>query len=325
LKEALGSVVFLKLDAEKAENEELVEQLKIKGYPTFVLANADGETLNRWSGFDDADSFIATLAEAAADPTTIEEKTARFEREPALNDAVTLAEYHGSSGGFAEAASYYERAQELAAPDEGFEYELFYVHRWGYEEEAFAADELKVAADRAMASGRLTSEEYLRLARLMSMGAGVDSEWSAAPYIEGALAATEHDEDPELESARRHVMIQQALKVNGDEDRALVLKRETLDEGWEEDTGELNSFAWWCFENKLNLEEAEALARRGVELSEDGGEKAMILDTAAEIVYLRGDEEGALALVRQAIELDPENDYYKEQLAKFSGETPDAM
>ena len=28
---------------------------------------------------------------------------------------------------------------------------------------------------------------------------------------------------------------------------------------------------------------------------------------------------------RQAIELDPENDYYQEQLAKFSGETPDAM
>jgi tetratricopeptide (TPR) repeat protein len=321
----LESVVFLALDADKAENEELVEQFKIMGYPTFVLANAEGETISRWYGFDDATSFIADLAEATADPTTIAEKTARFDAEPSLTDAVTLAEYHASSGGFAEAASYYEKAQELGAPDKSFEYELFYVHRWGYEEEVFAADELKTAADRAMASGRLTSEEYLRLARLMSMGAGVDSEWSAEPYIEDALAATEHDQDPELESARRQVLIQQALKVTGDTDRALELKRETLDEGWQDDAGELNSFAWWCFENEVNLEEAEALARRGVELSADGAEKAMILDTAAEIVYLRGDEEAALALVRKAIELDPENDYYQEQLAKFSGEAPDAM
>ena len=40
----------------------------------------------------------------------------------------------------------------------------------------------------------------------------------------------------------------------------------------------------------------------------------------AEIVKrLRGDQAGAVALIQQAIELDPENDYYGEQLDKFAG------
>jgi len=313
------------LNAEKGEGVDLADEFLVKGYPTFVVINSAGETIRRWAGYDDAASFIATLNRAVADPTTIEEKTARYEKQPTAEDAISLAEYHVSRGDFAEAVDYYEAALGTRGPGSGVEFDLFIAYRWGYEEEAFGIDEVREAADRAMDSGTLSPKQFLRLARLMASAADDESEWSVAPYIEGALAATEGLDDPELANDRRQVMIEQALHVSGDQARALELALETRPEGWQEDPGELNSFAWWCFENRINLEEAEALARRGAELAADGDTKAMILDTVAELVFLRGDKEEAAALIRQAIEEAPENEYYKKQLVKFAGEPEGVM
>lgn len=318
-------MVFFNIDAEKGEGAELAEEFKVKGYPTFVVTNADGETINRWAGYDSPDDFIETVTKTLADPTTIDEKIARYETKPTLDDALALSGYYSSSGQFAEAADYIEQALAFEDADPALTYEAFIVYRWGYSDDAFSIDDVRAAADRAVESGALDAEQHLYLAMLMAKAAGDDAEWSAAPYIDSALAATEDLDDPELESNRRYVLIEQALRITGDKDRALELKREGLPEGWESDAKELNAFAWWCFENELNLEEAESSARLGVELAEADEEKAMIIDTLAEVVYLRGEEAEAVELIQQAIELSPDSDYYKEQLGKFSGETDNLM
>ena len=118
---------------------------------------------------------------------------------------------------------------------------------------------------------------------------------------------------------RRKLLISEALLVKDDPELALGLVREGLPEGWEEDAGRLNGFAWWCFENDVNLEEAEMLARKGAELAEDDSKKAQILDTAAEIAYLRGDQAEAVALIQQAIVLDSDSEGYGEKLDRFNG------
>ena len=173
----------------------------------------------------------------------------------------------------------------------------------------------------AVESEYLTTRQRLELASYMSRALRKEQELSAAPYLEAALEVAREDNDPALEKLRRSVRIEHALRVAGDKTLALELKREGLKEGWDEDPDALNGFAWWCFENELNLEEAEALARQGVELAEDDTSKAMILDTVAEIVFLRGDREGAVALIAEARSLDPESEYYEKQLARFNGET----
>ena len=53
------------------------------------------------------------------------------------------------------------------------------------------------------------------------------------------------------------------LHVENNEAKAVELKYASMPEGWKDDPKELNSFSWWCFENLVHLEEAEALARRG--------------------------------------------------------------
>jgi len=79
----------------------------------------------------------------------------------------------------------------------------------------------------------------------------------------------------------------------------------------------LNSFAWWCFENKINLQEAAELGRRGVKLAEPGRGKAMIIDTVAEIENLRGNPREAVKLMEQAVKEDPASDQWKKQLERF--------
>ena len=84
-----------------------------------------------------------------------------------------------------------------------------------------------------------------------------------------------------------------------------------------EESDQLNEFAWWCFENRVNLAEAKTLAEKGVALAPAGSEKAAVLDTLAEICNETGDCKQSVELIRKAIAEDPANDYYREQLAKF--------
>jgi tetratricopeptide (TPR) repeat protein len=320
LSQALTTVVFYKVNAEEGEGMELAKQFTVKGYPTFVVTNADGDTIERWADYENPESFMATLGASTADPTTIAEKRERFEREPTARDASVLGNYHMSREELEPAAEYFETAVELGDPADGLLYDLFIAYLWGHDTETFSSEELIQAADRAVESEYLTTRQRLELASYMSRALRKEQELSAAPYLEAALEVAREDNDPALEKLRRSVRIEHALRVAGDKTLALELKREGLKEGWDEDPDALNGFAWWCFENELNLEEAEALARQGVELAEDDTSKAMILDTVAEIVFVRGDGEGAVALIAEARELDPESEHYETQLARFNGE-----
>ena len=70
-------------------------------------------------------------------------------------------------------------------------------------------------------------------------------------------------------------------------------------------------------ENGINLDEAGDLAARGVDLAAEGREKAMILDTLAEIRCAQGDPHEALALIERAVAQDPDGEYYQRQLARL--------
>jgi S-methylmethionine-dependent homocysteine/selenocysteine methylase len=84
-----------------------------------------------------------------------------------------------------------------------------------------------------------------------------------------------------------------------------------------ENAGNLNGFAWWCFENNVNLQEAETLSRKSVKLAEAGREKAMYLDTLAEICNSLGKHREAADLMKSAVAEKPDDDYYQKQLEKF--------
>jgi rhomboid protease GluP len=66
------------------------------------------------------------------------------------------------------------------------------------------------------------------------------------------------------------------------------------------------------------LDVALRLAERAVGESE--GRDANILDTLAEVLFRRGEPEAALATIDQAIALEPDEAYFREQRRRFTGE-----
>jgi thiol-disulfide isomerase/thioredoxin len=317
LKDALGQVVFTSIDAEKGEGVELAETYEIHGYPTYVLMTASGEVIDRWSGYGDPEGFVETLGGALADPTTLDEKAKRFERAPTASDAKVLGRIAESKSDYTGALDYYRRAAKLD-PSDDLSTHIFWSSYYEYTRgKTLTAEDLKAAADAVLASENANAPVVVNLAMTMNRVATKEHNPELrTPYLEAAVEALDKDESipPPVQ---KEVELLAALHLERDEAVAVQLKKETMPEGWMEDAGQLNGFAWWCFENQLNLEEAEKLGRRGVELASPGREKAMVLDTVAEICNLRGDCRDAVTLIELALQEDSENDYYQKQLERF--------
>jgi thiol-disulfide isomerase/thioredoxin len=316
VKAALAGVVLCKIDAEK-EGKALAKELLIQGYPTFVVMNPKGDTCSRWWGYE-KDMFLAQLSEGTSDLTTIAEKTARLEKSPTAKDAVTLARYHQTRAEYEDAVTLVDRAIALDPSTDLTVMRFDCVSSGFLRANSFATKLVVNAGHDVFASKTATPADLVAVVSTMrEVGRKIGSPDIIVQYLKPALAATQGTKDEYLAHEHQLLRIDEALFVEGNKDAALAIKRETLKEGWKDDPAALNGFAWWCFENSVNLEEAEALARRGVELAAAGNERAMILDTAAEICNARGNCDDAVELERRALLEVPDSEFYKKQVARF--------
>lgn len=82
----------------------------------------------------------------------------------------------------------------------------------------------------------------------------------------------------------------------------------------------LNNLAWAYAEERRELDRAELLSLAAVKAEADN---VTYLDTYAEVLYLKGRHQRAIAVMRRALELEPEDGrdrpYLEEQMAKFQG------
>ncbi|NNE07447.1 MAG: hypothetical protein HKN20_02670 [Gemmatimonadetes bacterium] len=311
--------MLYKVDAEKGEGPELTKAHGVAGFPTFLMLTTDMEPVDRWMGYADPTSFVKTMKSTAVNPMTIAARQARYDAEQTAGDAAILARYAGATGEIDKALGLYRKAVSIG-DGETYGYPIFELTMKKFREGGDDADPNMVirAADNMVASGQGSDTEWIYMAFGMSRFAhGAEKPKMQKPYLETALAKTEKTIDPDLRRYRGDLLIEHALYIEENKEKAVTYKRGNMAEGWMEDAGELNSFAWWCFENKVNLQEAEEMARKGVELAPAGKEKAMILDTLAEICNERGSCESAVEYIEQAVKEDPESDYYKKQLERF--------
>ncbi len=317
---ALENVVLVKIDAEKDGGVDLAKEHTVVGFPTFVLMSAEGAVIDRWIGFAGGDDFAAALTASLADPTPLADKEARFAADPTEKDARELARIRDSRGAWAEAVEMYRKAAELSGKKGAYSSEIFHALASGERRGSVTAEEV-AAAGHAVLEHDATPSGVAQVAMIMTSVANrAGQPEQAAPFLEAAVKAVSGVTDPDIAQIRPTLLIDHALIVEKNPAKALEYKRVSMPEGWMTKPAALNDFAWWCFENKLNLDEALALARKGVELSEPGPDRAMILDTAAEICLARGGCEDAVELAEQAVREDPNRKYYKDQLDRFRKE-----
>jgi tetratricopeptide (TPR) repeat protein len=316
---ALEGAILFEVDCEKGEGPKIAEKYEIRGYPTYIAMNGDGDVTDRWIGYEGPEKWAASVVAAKADPRTIIEKEKAFKAEPTIELAKALGSSASTGSQYKEAVAYYEKAIKLD-PDNAIEYNKAILMNmiYGMEGGDFSMDDVIKVAEPAMASDQATGAEKLELAMLIKYMASKNGEGErAAPFIEAGFAATEDSTDERVLKIRNYMAVDYALLVEKDEAKALELFKAKLPEGWEENSNALNEYAWWCFENKVNLEEGLSMAMKGAELAETDPERANILDTAAEICNAMGNCDEAVAKMQQAIELDPEKEYFKDQLARF--------
>lgn len=319
IKAALNDVILYKIDAEKGEGVPIAKRYEVRGYPTFIAMNGSGSVTDRWIGYDGPEAWVKVALAAAADPRTIAEKKVAFADKPSAGLARCLANDAMTSYDFRGAVDYYRQARDLdpANADE-YTHNILTGMYYGSGDGGFTLDEVEKEANMALAATNPSAEQQVELAMMMrNLARKNGAPERAVPFIKTALKASDGLTGEKMAEKRTHLQIDHALLVENDKDKALQLFRSTLEEGWMDDATKLNDFAWWCFENDLNLAEAEEIALRGIELADSDGVRANILDTAAEICNRRGNCEEAVERIKRAITLAPDKQYYKDQLVRF--------
>jgi len=83
-----------------------------------------------------------------------------------------------------------------------------------------------------------------------------------------------------------------------------------------EDARLMNSYAWYIFQNRVESAYMRgiAIASQAVKLApnDDG-----IWDTLGQLLFVTGDVQGAIEAMQKASQLNPQNDSYRENLAKY--------
>jgi tetratricopeptide (TPR) repeat protein len=281
------------------------------------LASKDGETLQRWWGYSKED-FLKEMKNGLSDPTTITEKKERFVKTPDAKTARALAIYHYTRRELKESESYYLAAKKYDQKYD-YTYELYDLIRRGFRSNLYTKDQVIKAADTALASEFVDTRSKLRIYDQMGGGSILmfpDDE-DVLGYIRKGYTFAQNITNENLKGYKDRIDISYTIYIEKDIPHAVAQKKKTYGEGWQDNTKNLNSFAWWCFENKINLEEAEKMAERGIKLAEAGSEKGNILDTLAEIVNLRGDPVRASQLIDEAVKENPDREYFKKQQVKF--------
>ena len=309
--------ILVQIDGEKGEGVEIAKHYNVHAYPSFLLTNSKGELMDRWIGFDDAETFATSLKSATSDPLTFHARKERFSQHPTAADAVKLAELNGYEGNYAEAAALYTRASSLdSSVNHGFE--AFQMVAKGAYYNVFPVEDVMRHADAVLASNHTGDMQAIKVAHTMAKVASRSHDQAHyVPYLSKAMARTENSSDAKVQKARNYLMPDYALHVEKNTDKAVQLKKDAMPEDWMEQANLLNNFAWWCFENEINLHEAEVMARKGVELAESGTTKANVLDTLAEICNLKGDCGDALEIMQLAVAEAPDNEYFRQQLKRF--------
>jgi tetratricopeptide (TPR) repeat protein len=287
-----------------------------------MVADGNGTPVDFWDGYKSPADFCANVQQALADPTTVDAKAARLAAKPTAADAAHLARIRSSQFKLDESLTLYRQAQELD-PGTTRANDILDVTARGYfrGKGSFDAAAMQKAADAVVAGGNLTPSRWIEVAEMMSaVGQRSQDPTVAVPTIKAAVAATADLTDPELIAERKPLLVDHALYVEKDTPKAVQLKRESMPADWMQTPKQLNSFGRWCYDNKVNLEEAETLTRKGVELASAGREKASLLGTTADLCSARGQWQEAVSFAEQAVKEDPQSARYPQQVERLKKE-----
>lgn len=321
VKDALTQVVHLSLNIKKGEGVKLGEGYSVGPYfPVFILANSDGDVINRWTGYTGADRFLRSFYGALSKPTTIADRIAAFDRMQNRDEALFLASYHADISEFIKAARYYQRAQALPGQIADYSYQVFENYANAAWNDQISFDEVLPAADKVIESPHKDLKNIGKVAQLVSkLARRRDATDRIAKYLQAGIAATGARRDDKGLKLHSELKADQALYVNSDTLGAIELKKAGLGDNWDSDLNNYFPFASWCYERRIGLEEAQRFVQTASQRASDGSFKAKHLSLLANICEARGEIADAVRYAEQAVMQDPDKEAYAKQLERMRG------
>lgn len=293
-------------------------------YPVFILTNSSGEIITRWTGYTGgAQGFVRTLQNALKDLRTVAERVSQFKAQPTLREAAALARFFSEIGEHLKAVEYFNKAEALRkGPGAGFSYDIFKNTSNAVWNDKAKYEIVFPVADKALTTNKSNARNVIGVARIMSrMSRKFERTDSLKKYLQAGIAAAKNSTDPKLNILHYSLSADMALQIDSDTVQAINIKKQSMGADWSSDRDKAFSFAKWCLERKINLEESESIARRTVDLVFPGKYRAKVLSTFALILDARGKTDEAIAAVLQAIEQYADDPYYSKQLKRLRGET----
>ncbi|CAM2005054.1 thioredoxin family protein [Acanthopleuribacter pedis] len=319
IKAALEKVVLMKVDAEKGKGVELAKEYGINGYPTYIVLNHDLKVVNRFSGYS-PDYFIEKLEESLGDTRTLAERLADFEKNPDSATAYSLGTFLTAELKYDKALEYFDYvAKNPVAEIKDVKFQIFRI-KWKQHKENPEAYKVEDIHQAGLAAVQENPEIVPTVGQFMMHSAKVaKNKGIFKHHLKATIDFFTHEQGIDISKDPKYVALWADAALFLDENKAEAAKRyaSALPENWREDADQLNRYAWWSFENEVNLDEARDLAAKGVSLAKTGTQKAMILDTQAEIEHLLGNTATAVNLMEKAVKEHPGREFYEKQLKRF--------
>lgn len=150
------------------------------------------------------------------------------------------------------------------------------------------------------------------------LGGEPPTSQQAIPHLEIYLQNTPHTPENMKQIARAYNMLASVYGRTGQEAKSLATNEQGL-ESVPDDDIMLNNAAWTYASAQdaslRNPQKALEYARKAVAISK--GQKANFLDTLAEALYANGMFDEAVATEKKALSMEPENEFFPDQLKKF--------
>jgi len=317
IKQALAKVVQLSIDIRSDYGKELSLQYKAGiNFPVFFLLNGNGEIIKRWTGYTTAAKFLEAMKAAMSDKTTVEQRIMRFEQSPSYNDAIYLAEYFTDIMDYGPANKYYRQARLLGnKKPSAYTFEIFQNTANASWQDSIGFDEVLPSADTVLMLDSNNPSVLVKTAQIMArLARKSDRSEAIAKYLQAAIAATENPSNPGFKKDNILLKSEYALCIEKDTVEAINLKVSTLSKDWLNKPDDYYGYAKWCLDHKVDLANAEMLAKKAIGMASPGEFRGKVYNTLAMICATRENYTDAVKYMQLAIQDDSKTGFYNDML-----------
>lgn len=279
IKFAEENLISYHLNSDSTEGRELRKKFNVRGIPSFVFVDDDGNEIDRIVGYMPPKEYLAEMTRIRNGINTIPDLVSQLKEDPDNADLlVNLAGKIEASSGLKAAMTYWEMVFALE----------------GVEPELHSTAALKMALFHAN-----ENDDPETLVSFVNN----ETNTKVLPKAYEALRrfhAGAKDTLAEADTYQRYVDFMSGIQ--------------------KETSGLLNGYAWRMTQLEQNLDNALERINQGIDMlteEDDAKTRAQIIDTKGEVLWKLGRIDEAVAVMDECIALQPEDEYYKEQKAKF--------